>query len=120
MAGWCAAIFWLSSRPGDDISPFMPALPHADKLLHAGAFGVGAWLARRALRRRPRLRPDVATVAALAFTVVYGLSDELHQALGDAGRSADPLDLLADTVGAAVAVCLAHLHEARRARRTTT
>lgn len=114
VAAWCAALFWLSSRPGDDVSPFLPPLPHADKLVHALAYGAGGLLARRAWRLHPRLSPGKATFAAIVFATGYGLTDELHQALGAAGRHADPLDLAADAAGAIVACVLAHLYERRR------
>lgn len=110
-AAWAGTIFWLSTRPGEDISPYMPALEHSDKLVHALAFGAGAWLARRALRIHPRLAPDRATGWAILLVTLYGVLDELHQHLGDAGREADVLDVVADATGASVAAFLHALLE---------
>jgi hypothetical protein len=44
-------------------------------------------------------------LAAFLLASVYGVSDEAHQAFVP-GRFPDPLDLLADSIGAAVAVTL--------------
>jgi len=114
VVAWCAALFWLSSRPGDDVAPFMPPLPQADKLVHALAYAVGGVLARRGWRMKPRLSPGKATLAAIAFATAYGLTDEVHQAVGSAGRQADPLDLAADAAGATIACLCVHLYERRR------
>jgi VanZ family protein len=42
---------------------------------------------------------------AVAFAAAYGITDEWHQSFVP-GRSPDPLDVVADTLGAAVAVLL--------------
>lgn len=115
VVAWCGAIFWLSSRPGSDVSAFIPPIAHGDKLVHALAFGVGGWLMRRALRLQyPTLAAWKATLFAIVFAVLYGVSDEMHQAFGEAGRHADVLDVVADATGAAVACTLAHWRESRR------
>lgn len=114
---WCGAIFWLSSRPGSDVSAFMPPLAHGDKVVHALAFGAGGWLMRRALRLQyPTLIAWKATVFAIAFAIFYGITDELHQAFGDAGREGDVFDVIADGLGASLACTFAHWLEARRTR----
>lgn len=69
-------------------------LPGADKLLHAGAFGLLALLLERATRR-PAL--------SLLLAALYGVATELLQ-LTAAGRSADPFDALADLAGAGLAL----------------
>jgi VanZ family protein len=111
--GWSATallavtIFVLSSRPAQRL----PALPfaQADKIAHAVAYGLlGAFLAlalgvRRGLVGRAAL--------ALALCAIYGASDEWHQSFVP-GRQVSVLDLLADTIGATVAIVLV----ARRAR----
>lgn len=50
---------------------------------------------------------------AVLLASLYGVSDEVHQAFVP-GRSADLLDWLADTAGAAVAVSLVRLWAGRR------
>jgi VanZ family protein len=110
---WMGLIFYLSAQPD---------LPHpetgwADLLFsstaHAVIFAVLAVLWARALGGRPR-----AWLLALVLTLLYALSDELHQAFVP-GRTPDPLDLLCDGAGAALGLwCWARLQHGReRARR---
>lgn len=98
---WAGLIFWLSSRP----SLPAPGFPLSDKVFHFAAYfvlGLALSLAG--------LRPAAATAAGWA----YGASDEVHQRFVP-GRSADPLDWLADALGVAAAVYLHHRWRARRA-----
>jgi VanZ family protein len=92
-----AAIFYASRGPGPDLPP----VENADKVLHAGAYGVLAGLAAWALARG-RLRATTARMALTAWAVaaVYGASDELHQCFVP-GRQSDWRDLAADAIGAA-------------------
>lgn len=103
-------IFFLSSRSNLGL-PL--AFPHADKLLHAGAFGVLAFLVAWGLRRAcpawPLVRP---LLIALLVTVLYGGLDELHQHFVP-GRTSDPFDLLADGTGGLAAVLLVGVRTAR-------
>jgi VanZ family protein len=78
-------------------------------------FGILALLARRAVAstttwRRPWL-------LALAFTVAYAVSDELHQGTVS-GRHASAVDVGIDAAGAAIAIAVAGLVAARRGRRS--
>jgi VanZ family protein len=94
-----AFIFVLSSIS----SP--PELPgrNLDKVVHAFMYAVLGALLVRALAggwdRPVTLR--MALVAVLLATL-YGLTDEIHQAFVPA-RQSDPIDLVADGLGAAVA-----------------
>jgi len=101
---WAAFIAWASHQP----NPF-PHLPEAilthDKLLHAVAFGVLAGLIRRALRLAP-LPPLRALLLAWVLSSGWGLLDEFHQSFIP-NRDADPWDLTADALGAAVGAWLA-------------
>ena len=98
--GWAGLLFFLSSRsqlPG-------PEVRFLDKVEHAAAYAVLAFLLGRAwtpsLVRFPlRARTSLIVLACM----LYGVSDEVHQAFVP-GRSADPLDVVADTVGAALCV----------------
>jgi len=100
LLAWMGLIFGLSAQPD---------LPHpdigwADLVLsngaHAFVFGVLAGLWMRALGGRRH-----AWLVALLLTMLYALSDEFHQ-LFVPGRCADPWDLLADGVGAVLALAL--------------
>jgi VanZ family protein len=109
--GWAAIIFVLSSQPK------LPELPlrfeGQDKLLHAGTFGVLALLCSYGLAFPLGRR----ALLAAAIAVVYGASDELHQAFVP-GRSADVLDLVADAAGGLFAVAV--LERWRRPRQETS
>jgi len=102
---WAGLIFWLSAQPKLPDLPFL--FPGADKLIHAGFYGVLALLVLAALRPRARLVWLPIVVASL-----YGATDEWHQRYVP-GRTADVLDWSADTAGAALAVGV----WARRTRR---
>jgi hypothetical protein len=110
------AIFWASSSP----NPFPFAVGRflsQDKLLHAIAFaGLGAVLVRtlRLAGVPPRAWVALATIAASA----YGLLDEWHQSFVP-GRSPDPRDWIADTLGALAGAALAAALLRRRLARAT-
>lgn len=100
---WAAALFAASSFPGDELPPIVGRV--WDKLLHAAAFGIFALLIDRSLRhqsRWPSLRSRSIPVAILLATL-YGVTDELHQMLVP-GRYVSVLDVVADAVGAALAL----------------
>lgn len=93
------AIFVASSVPGSALPPQLGL--GWDKVLHAGEFAVVAAALYWALRGGPR-----AALLAAAAAIAYGVADELHQALVP-GRFADPIDVIADAVGAVFGVALA-------------
>lgn len=71
-----------------------------DKVAHFAAFGViAALLWTAAVSRYP--------LQLLAAVGLIGIADECHQSALP-GRFADPLDVLADVAGAAVAIVLLH------------
>ena len=97
VTAYMAGIFFASGGPG----PALPPVEHADKLLHAAAYGGLAGLAAWALARgRLRAVTGRAALTAWAIAVCYGASDELHQYFVP-GRQSDWRDLLADAAGAA-------------------
>jgi len=113
---YCVFIFMQSRMP----VPFeVPDVSHFDKLLHFGAYGVMAVLFYRTyLAGWPQALKRTLIWASAISTVLYGLSDEIHQYFVPE-RSADLLDWLADTVGAAVgAVVYQRLFDATRNNRT--
>jgi VanZ family protein len=94
---WAGVLFWESSRP--DPFPFLPgSILSQDKLLHAGAYAVLGVLLATALRAT-RLGAARAVVVAAVLASAYGATDEWHQAYVP-GRTSDPADWAADTVGA--------------------
>jgi VanZ family protein len=84
-----------------------------DKLAHAGLYAIlGATLGYG----RMRTVPPPSHGLPLAIGVLYGASDEWHQAFVG-GRSADPVDWVADAVGVLVGYGAFVLAAGRRARR---
>lgn len=98
---YMAVIFYLSSLP-------QPPLPDdiSDKQGHSfGYLGLGILVLRALLGGLPaRVRWRDALVA-IAITIAYGASDEVHQRFVP-GRSAELLDLYADAGGAALAAAV--------------
>ena len=99
---WMGAIFTLSAQP--DL-PHAPG-PWLDTLIkkvgHAVVYGILAWLLLRALVG-DGVPSDRLRLLSLALAVVYGASDEIHQAFVP-GRQPAVTDVLIDGVGAAMAM----------------
>jgi VanZ family protein len=90
-------IFYLSAQPGGEEYPVWQVVVR--KLGHAGGYALLAlawWRAFRGLL--PPTRPTLAVAAAVAVSIAYAVSDELHQA-SVTGRHGSPLDVLIDAVG---------------------
>ena len=86
---YAAVIFYLSSKPGDDVPDWMSA---QDKIIHAGEYAIfGALLARALGSRRWWL--------AIPLGALYGVSDEFHQTFTPHRSGNDLGDLTADAVG---------------------
>lgn len=95
---YCALIFVLSSIPG------LPDLPAhmSDKVAHMLLYsGLGFLVARARSRGIGRPVSGATLLVVLAFTALYGLSDETHQ-LFVPNRQFDLKDMAADVVGGAV------------------
>lgn len=91
-----AFIFGLSSIPRPPVTP-----AGTDKVLHALLYaGLGALLARALAGGREGITPGTIARAAL-WGGLYGVSDELHQYFNPP-RLAEALDVVADTIGAAL------------------
>jgi VanZ family protein len=74
-------------------------LPSVDKIEHACEYFVLGLLLALCFQRTPSVGPNWQSLAlGLLIGIIYGFSDELHQTFVS-GRSADLLDLLADTAG---------------------
>lgn len=95
---WFAVLFFLSSRP----MPHMPGpeIPHLDKIMHASYFAIGSTMVYVGVRLR---RPDRpwwhASLLALAFAALVGISDEFHQNSVPGRSGNDPYDWMADVLG---------------------
>ncbi|SMC76717.1 VanZ like family protein [Desulfocicer vacuolatum DSM 3385] len=90
------AIFVQSCFPSPEV---LQDVDLSDKLLHLGGYALLGALTVRMLKRELAARPPwkIIVLAAAAGTI-YGISDELHQALVP-GRSADVMDVVADFAG---------------------
>ncbi len=99
--GLAASISLLS---GGSVPPgVVPDIIEIDKVIHILVFGLLATAIYRALP--PAMPSARRTCWAVGLTVIFGLSDELHQGMNPA-RTMDGWDLLADTIGAVLAVCV--------------
>ncbi len=99
LIAWCVFVYTASSIP----SPNIPALgTYTDKVIHFGVYGILCWLAHVAFHHQSNISvKKYSLFVAMIFTIVFGLSDEFHQ-LYTPGRSAELLDIAADTFGGAV------------------
>ncbi len=99
---WMGLIFYLSAQPQ------LPTLDETwlDFLLkkagHIVVYAVLAWLLVRALVQEGPVQPRHLRLALL-LTILYALSDELHQSFVP-GRTARLLDVGFDTLGALLAL----------------
>jgi hypothetical protein len=106
---WMLVIFWLSASPdGQGNFWLLNYLPFRDKGAHALVFGLLAVLLYFASKR---------FWLAFLLTSFYGVSDEIHQHFVP-GRSVDPTDWLADTVGAGLALGIIWIVVRARADKT--
>ncbi len=94
-AAWAAVIFAASSVTGSTIPGRFGYLAH---FIEYAAFGALLSLAVR----DPHDRTG-SDLAALALASAYAVTDEIHQSFVPL-RTVDPMDWLADTAGAAIAI----------------
>jgi VanZ family protein len=93
---YAALIFHLSS------GPTTVGLPGSDKLHHMIEYGIFSLLLYNALSSSFKKEyPWKIALLAIILTVLYGVSDEIHQ-LFVPSRSADPYDVVADASGAII------------------
>lgn len=105
---WMAAIYLVSDQPDIPHAPDSTLDWILKKTLHAMAYGILAWLWWRALDGLDaQAGPGRRLVAAFLLTVAYAASDEWHQAHVP-GRHSQPVDVLIDALGAAVALGVLH------------
>jgi len=101
LIAYCVLIFVQS---GGEAPVDLPGIPFVDLLLHAGGYGLLGILFHRAyLSHWPNASGWAIANASLISASVYGFTDELHQWFVPS-RTADPLDWLADTLGALMGI----------------
>lgn len=104
---YMTGIFVASARP--TIS--LPRLEQSDKVLHFAAYaGLGTTLAYAGAQSA------LGPLPLIAIGSLYGASDEIHQSFVP-GRTPDPLDWVADTLGAIAGVLAVHGYFSRRCAR---
>ena len=99
--GLAATLFYLSSLPSLD--PPGLGFVGEDKLLHIGAYFLLTLSALPFALEASEHMSRRATRWVILFSALYGISDELHQAMVP-GRSCDFFDWIADISGAILAV----------------
>jgi VanZ family protein len=88
--------------------PGLVHIPLRDKGIHFVEYGVLGWLCAAASARTWPLAPAWRTAAFAVFvSVLWGLSDEIHQALVP-GRSPELADVVADLFGGIVGAAVRH------------
>jgi len=98
-ASYMLIIFILSSMP-------YPPQPLPSKggitfIEHVIEFGILGFLLLISFRVKTTVRK--AAILAILISILYGISDEIHQAFVP-GRYSDIVDVLADSVGAIIAI----------------
>ena len=89
-------IFFASSMPGKDIPPLFP---YQDVVYHFSAYLALSFFFSRALNKtKTTLSLAEIFIFAVVFTLIYGISDEFHQAFVP-NRSVSVLDIMIDTLG---------------------
>lgn len=96
---WFATIYYLSSLPSLDFDLHFGA---RDKLFHMLAYGLLGIFLLGVMRPSPVGYSFNQVGLATLIATLYGITDEWHQAYVP-GRTSDPLDLLADSLGALLA-----------------
>ena len=105
---WMGFIYALSDRPAGDYegaSGFLDFVPALDYVVHGGLYFILASLIYLTLVSFVPARRWLLAADAVVLALMYGSLDEWHQSFVD-GRSSSPLDILADVLGASVAVTL--------------
>ncbi|MCX7671012.1 MAG: VanZ family protein [Anaerolineae bacterium] len=111
VAAWMAVIFALSAQPHlPDLAPGLPGVEEIGG--HLVAYGILAVLLWWALRGT---RSTTPATWALVITMLYGVSDELHQYFVP-GRTTTVDDLLVDLIGASLGLLLVSWVRMRRLR----
>lgn len=103
---YLSLIFIQSSIPSERI-PRMTILTF-DKLIHGGIYFVAAILIYLAIREHRPFRTSKIAWLTFTITVLYGMSDEIHQYFVR-GRHASIWDFLADMAGVTAGLLIVHV-----------
>jgi VanZ family protein len=107
MISYAAFIFYLSSLPKPPIPNL--TIPFRDKLFHIAEYGIMGFLAGgmvSSMRGKHLKKSDpLGILMPLLICIGYGVMDEIHQ-LFVPGRDFEAADLLADGLGAALALLI--------------
>jgi VanZ family protein len=96
-------IFYASNTPGKDIPPLFP---YQDVVYHFSVYLVLSFFFSRALNKsKTSLSVTKIFIFAVVFTVIYGISDEFHQAFVP-DRSVSVFDVFIDTLGGLTGSCI--------------
>lgn len=106
---WATTLYFLSSF-ATTIPEAGPEIPHLDKMLHFGYFfGGGGILATFLLLKKGLITPfSIRILLPMATLAVIGALDEYNQTFTPGRSGNDPFDWLADVLGAAAGILLAH------------
>lgn len=120
---WAGGIWFGSNISLGSESPFR--FFGVDKMGHVAEFGLLGLLAANALLSRSPLPAGIlgresAGHGAVLLAGIWGWIDEIHQ-FWVPGRNTDPLDLVADVVGAAIGawICLRWIRPPERTNRSS-
>ncbi|MBM4445723.1 MAG: hypothetical protein FJ020_10600 [Chloroflexi bacterium] len=109
--GWMAAVFYLSCQEKEDVSRLGTLFP--DYINHGAAYFLLAFLLFMALQRTRPTGPMLSFAVVVGWSLIFGLGMEYAQKYLTQTRHFSLVDLLADGVGAALAVlCLLALSRA--------
>lgn len=109
---WMGTIFYLSDQSGSELQSIFPFLDSFN-WGHFVAYFILAVLIYLAMY--PASNKTKTKLWIVALCVLYGITDEWHQAYVP-NRSPDVLDLLNDTFGASVAMLVFHRYERKKAK----
>jgi VanZ family protein len=98
--GWLALIWYLSSKPGNELHNPLLDLPFGDKIIHVAAFAAGGCLIALALHSSTTWAWKKVLIVSIAAIAVFGVIDEWHQLYTPFRSGGDPFDWLADITGA--------------------
>ena len=98
LLAYCGLIYWFSDQSR---LPTPDVFSGQDKLVHAVAYALMAWLFWQSWQAPLAGRPVLLALLTVLFCSLFGLSDEWHQSFV-AGRDASLYDWLADSVGAII------------------
>lgn len=87
-----------------------PEIPHIDKVLHFGYFSVGGIILSTYLLLKKGATAPVAfrILIPLVILAAIGALDEYHQTFTPGRSGNDPFDWLADFLGSATGIAIAH------------